>query len=193
MSDSNGVGRKTLVLCGVALTTIALAAGLVVGVFVGTSSQQQVELPFEIPVNAAAAYGQDGYAFAAGPVDDDLEGVFFLDALTGELRAAVLNPRTGRFMIEYYKKIANDFGQVKNGKYMIVTGSAKIVQGAGGGKSRYALSVVYVIELTSGRLNSYAFKVPANLRNANATTAVKGEFIQAGSIELRKSRAAAAG
>jgi hypothetical protein len=190
MADSSLVGRKTLVLCGISLTSVALAAGVVIGVLVGSSSQQ-LELPFEIPVNAAAAYGQDGYAFASGPVDNDLEGVFFLDALTGTLKAAIQNPRQPSFMFECSSDISGDFGQVKNGKYMIGTGRANIVQGAGGGASKYASSVVYVIELTSGRLNSYAFRIPANLRSAKTQKAFQGKFVKAGSIELRKNQAGA--
>ena len=94
-------------------------------------------------------------------------------------------------MFECSSDISGDFGQVKNGKYMIGTGRANIVQGAGGGQSKYASSVVYVIELTSGRLNSYAFRIPANLRSAKTQKAFQGKFVKAGSIELRKNQAGA--
>jgi hypothetical protein len=185
MADSTPAKRRTAVLTCIALTSVALAIGVVVGVFAVRPASPYSALPFEIPVHAAAAYGQDNYLIATGPVDAGLEGLFFLDALTGELKCAVLNERTKKFMATYNRKILPDFGKdVKNPRFMMVTGQADVTETAGGGSSRFADSVIYVIEITSGQANCYGFQIPANLKSS--TKSFSGELMGLDRIELRK-------
>lgn len=164
-----------------------------------------VGLPFAViflsfyaqsPVYADASNEKGGYTVATGPLDTDLEGYFFLDALTGELKVAAINPRTGKFMAVFTRKILDDFKNTtaknQNPSFMMVTGLAKIVQGAagGGGQWRFADSVIYVTELTSGRLVCYAIQLPVNLRNQNKLYV--GEIIGLDKLDLRKAGAPAA-
>ena len=187
MTDSTPTRRRTMVLSCIALTSVALAIGVVVGVFTVRPSSPYSALPFEIPVHAAAAYGQDNYLIATGPVDAGLEGLFFLDALTGELKCVILNERTKKFMALYNRKVLSDFGagkEVKNPRFMMVTGQADITETSGGGSSRFADSVVYVIEITSGQVGCYGFQIPANLKSSS--TKFTGEMLGLDRIELRK-------
>ncbi|MCA9245940.1 MAG: hypothetical protein KDA42_02465, partial [Planctomycetales bacterium] len=88
--------RATLVLLGVAL-------GLVMGV-VGS------RLLAPVPVAAVATHGGEQFAMATGPVDDRFEALFFLDYLTGDLSAAVLNTRGGGFNSMFKTNVLKDFG-----------------------------------------------------------------------------------
>ncbi len=185
MANLFSSGRRTTILICTALTTIGLAIGVVAGILIERSASPFAGLPFEIPVHAAAAYGQDNYLIATGPVDSGLEGLFFLDALTGELKCAILNERTKKFMASYNRKVLPDFGtDVKNPRFIMVTGQANITETAGGGSSRFADSVIYVIEITSGKANCYGFQIPANLKSS--TKAYSGEIMGLDRIELRK-------
>ena len=41
--------------------------------------------------------GIDKFAIATGLVDNTVEALYFLDFLTGDMRAAVINPKNGKF------------------------------------------------------------------------------------------------
>jgi hypothetical protein len=165
--------------------------------FVGSlSAVILLALSSQSGVYADASNEKGGYTVATGPLDTDLEAYFFLDALTGELKVAAINPRTGKFMAVFQRKILDDFKnttpKIENPSFMMVTGLAKIVQGAvgGGGQWRFAESVIYVTELTSGTVVCYGIKVPANLRNQNGLYV--GEIVGLDKLDLRKPAAAAA-
>jgi hypothetical protein len=108
--------------------------------------------------------------------------------VTGELKAAVLNPRTKKFMATYNRKILDDFNKgeaIKNPVFMMATGVVDLPQVAAGNLT-FADSVVYVLELTTGKLACYGFQIPANIKNAK--TAYSGEFLGFDLIEIRKTR-----
>ena len=50
-----------------------------------------------VPLHATATHGIDKFAIATGLVDNSVEALYFLDFLTGDMRAAVINPKTGKF------------------------------------------------------------------------------------------------
>lgn len=185
MADLIPNGRRTTVLICITLTTIGLAIGVVAGILIERPTSPYAGLPFEIPVHAAAAYSQDNYLIATGPVDAGLEGLFFLDALTGELKCAILNERTHEFMALYNRKVLPDFGKdVKNPRFMMVTGQANVNETSGGGSSRFADSVIYVVEVTSGQVGCYAFQIPANLKSSSQK--FSGEMLGLARIQIRK-------
>jgi len=127
-----------------------LLAGLIVGLVVG--SMLQGVWP-TVPVHATATHGQENFAIATGLVDNTVEAIYFLDFLTGELKAGILN-RQGKFSMVYQRNIAADFGgQAQNAKYLMVTG---LVDMPGGGANRQPpASAVYVAEATSGDVAAY--------------------------------------
>lgn len=87
---------------------------------------------------------------------DKQEGVFVLDYVTGRLQGAVLNSRLGRFTHFYYRNLAADFevDPTAEPAYAMVTGTAQL---PAKGRITWANGVVYVAELTSGRVHAYAF------------------------------------
>lgn len=133
-----------------------LALGLLIGGLAG------LLLGILWPQNAALGVATDRYdnfAIATGPLDNEVEAVYFLDFLTGDLKAAVLNINTATFSAFYSYNILNDLGvdPAKNPRYLMVTGMAEIRR-AGGSQIRPGASVVYIAELTTGKVA--AFGVP---------------------------------
>ena len=84
------------------------------------------------------------------------QGIFVLDFLTGQLRGAVLNSRFGKFTHFYFRNMAADFNVDPKAEphYAIVTGTGNLPAAKG---VTPATGVVYVAELTSGKVVCYSF------------------------------------
>jgi hypothetical protein len=150
-----------------------------------------LSLSFFSTTSTRAAGGSEasGYTSATGPIDRDLEGFFFLDSLTGELKAVALNPRTKKFMAVFSRKIDDDFpkmGEANTGRrYMMSTGVANLTQEPGA-PWRWAPSVIYVTELNSGVVVAYGVQLPPGFRNAAVRRRVVGDIMPLDKLELRK-------
>ena len=62
------------------------------------------------PAHAVATSQIDSFAVCTGAVDDEGEGVFFLDSLTGDLKGAALNPQNGKFTALFGANVADQPG-----------------------------------------------------------------------------------
>ena len=84
------------------------------------------------------------------------EAIFTLDFLTGQLRGRVLNSRIGDFSYSYFRNVAKDFDLDPSLQpyYTIVSGKTTLPNRRG---ISMAQSVVYVAELTTGKVIAYAF------------------------------------
>ncbi|MDH3719064.1 MAG: hypothetical protein OES79_13180 [Planctomycetota bacterium] len=145
--------RKWLWTTAIVSGSIGIAMGaLAVACLVSLTNSSLV---LEVPVHAAAAQGQEGSIVATGPLENDVEYVAFLDAVTGDLRAAALNVQTNRFQAFYHRNIGNDFGQPrpKNPRFLMVAGQASFQRQA---NRTLAQSALYVVELSSGKCVAYA-------------------------------------
>lgn len=100
---------------------------LVLGVIAGVSIGR---LWPDTPVHALATDRVQNFAIATGPVDEEMEAVFFLDFLTGTLKAAVLSrdARTPQFRARYEANINADLAKTIS----FLNGG----RGAGGGRHR---------------------------------------------------------
>jgi hypothetical protein len=129
---------------------IALGIGLVVGLALGGFWPNT-------PLHAVATDRCDSFAIATGPVDSDVEAVYFLDFLTGDLRAVVLGKTAGNFTGFFYYNVAADLSvdPSKTPKYLMVTGMASL-RHSGGTRMQPSLAVCYVAEVTSGKVAAYA-------------------------------------
>ncbi len=113
--------------------------------------------------HATATHSTEGLIMCTGELDNSvgLEGVYVLDVLTGEINGACLNPRTRKFSAAWkYTNLMQDLGltQVKNPKFVMVTGECDTPQNYRGGK--LGRSVIYVAELNTGSVAAYG--VPFN-------------------------------
>jgi hypothetical protein len=153
-----------------------LVAGLIVG------AVALLVVPHR-PLDAVATDRQENFAIATGPVDEDIEAVYFLDFLTGSLKAAVLSTATGTFMSAYETNVLNDLGVEpdKQPKYLMVTGLANLRRT--GGTFQPGLAVVYVAEVTSGKVAAYA--IPYSRGQANVAKPVRGSLIKLDVIPFR--------
>ena len=141
------------------------AALAVLGVFVGvviTVGWYGMGRP--VSVLATATHGESNFAIATGFVDQELEAFYFLDFLTGDLRAAVVSRRTGEFVAFFEKNIQEDFeATAKNPKFLMVTGMANIPRGQA--PFQIGNSLIYIAEAASGTVNAYALPWNASLNN----------------------------
>jgi hypothetical protein len=152
--------------------TTWLIGGITLGLLLGLSLSGT--LP-QTPVHAVATHGQDSFAIATGPVQDDIEAIYFLDFLTGDLRAAVMSFQTGKFNSFFTYNVAADLSMpgAKNPRYLMVTGLADFRRGFG--NIQPGRSLVYVAEANSGQIAAYAVPWAAPLQAAGKPQA--GTFV----------------
>jgi len=144
--------------------------GTVLGLVIGLNLEG---LWPSVPLHASATHGIDKFAIATGQVDAGVEALYFLDFLTGDMRAAVINPKTGKFNAFYTRNIASDFGGAgRNSGYLMVTGSVNMPRGSN--SYQYAESIVYVAEAGTGQVAAYTIPWNSSMQSAGKTQ--YGEF-----------------
>src|SRR3954454_19432386 len=125
-----------------------LGFGLVLGLVIGLNIEGFWP---SMPLHASATHGIDKFAIATGLVDSSVEALYFLDFLTGDMRAAVINPKSGKFTSFYTRNIAADFkGAGRSSGYLMVTGAANMPRGTA--NFQFANSIVYVAEASTGQV-----------------------------------------
>ncbi|HEX5444521.1 MAG TPA: hypothetical protein VFW87_11850 [Pirellulales bacterium] len=126
-------------------------AGLALGLVIGLNL---AGLWPQIPVHATATHGQDNFAICTSPLDNEVEGVFVLDSVTGDLKGAAKNIQTRTFNTWYEYPVARDLPpNSKNPQYRIVTGITNFRQVVAAGQ--LARSVIYIAEGSSGQVMAY--------------------------------------
>src|SRR5688572_32596015 len=53
------------------------------------------------PAHAVATSQIDGFAACTTPLDNEIEGIFILDSITGDLKGTALNPVTRQFTVSF--------------------------------------------------------------------------------------------
>lgn len=194
LTTSTAVRRKSHPLKAALLVGVGLAMGLLVGVgmmfgalFVIVAPRGEASIdgsrPFitlpETALHAVATDAGDTFSIATGPIDDEVEGLFTLDFLTGDLQCLVVNPRTAAWSVFRYNVLA-DLGTKPGGKaaqLLMVTG-AWSTRAIGAGATRPADSVVYVADAVSGNVGVYA--VPWNRSIPATGRTQEGALVQIG-------------
>jgi hypothetical protein len=149
-----------------------LGLGIVAGLVLGAA------LPGfwpHTPLHASTADSSDNFAIATGALDDRMEGIFCLDHLTGNLRGAAINFRTGQFTGFFQGNVLADLNatDIKNPQFLMVTGGADFLRP--GGQIKQANTVIYVMETTGGWLAAYA--VPWNPSAAALAAPFASNFV----------------
>ncbi|MCS7238788.1 MAG: hypothetical protein NZ899_11045 [Thermoguttaceae bacterium] len=186
-------GRAGGILALGAATSVGILLGFVLG-----------GLMPSIPVQAVATDRAENYAIATGWVDEGVEALYFLDFLTGTLRAAVPSNQTRDFRARFETNVLGDLQKVidlqnanlaqvnaqraragqpplpplqmpQNPRFLMVTGNLDIRRGAAA-RTRPSAAAVYVAELNTGIVLAYV--VPWN-QSAHAANQPQG-----GSLEL---------
>ena len=155
-----------------------LGLGIVIGAVVAANI---AGLWPQTPVHASATHGQENFAIATGPISTDIEAVYILDYLTGDLKAAILNLQTGKFMYFFEHNITKDLGGTgKNPRYVMTTGFADLRKS---GNNLIGSSVVYVAEFTSGKIVAYG--LPWQPSQSQKFDPLKAEFIPLDGFKFR--------
>jgi hypothetical protein len=170
----------------IAACTTAVAIGL--GIFWGGMLSDNQGMSLEIPVLAqSTSYGEDGFVAGTARLEDDLDAFYFFDGLTGELKVVAINPRTRKFMAEFSRNVAEDFKlekDVKNPRFMVVTGLADLVEADG--NLRWGTSLFYVLERGSGKAACYGIQLPTGLRSQD--NVFRGPLVGLDTAKLRKTK-----
>ncbi len=109
-------------------------------------------------VEATATSERDDLLIATGPIDEEGEVLFILDALTGDLKAYVMHPTVGKFSGFYQANVLKDL-QITNPKrarFTMVTGRQRFRRGPGA--LQLGDTVLYVAELSTGRMVAYGLR-----------------------------------
>ncbi|HMO86678.1 MAG TPA: hypothetical protein PKC18_17330 [Lacipirellulaceae bacterium] len=131
---------------------------------------------------AVATHGSDNFAIATGLVDNGIEALYFLDFLTGDLRAAVVSRRNAEFTGFFRYNVLGDFQQIADPpRFLMVTGEANLPRGQGA--SQIGRSLVYIAEATSGQVFAYAIAFDSTLNAAGQPQL--GTFIRVGGGSFR--------
>jgi hypothetical protein len=164
--------RRTTFLAAV----LAVAMGLAVGLVLGGLWPQTL-------LHATATDRVDTFAMATGLVDEDVEAVYFLDFLTGDLRSLVLGKQMGGISGIYTFNVAAHLGidPNKNPRYMMITGMVNLRRG--GSRMQAGRAVVYVAEVTSGKMGAYA--IPWNPSIAAAGQTMTGNLVPVAMYQFR--------
>lgn len=147
---------KLMLVVGLTMGLL-VGVGMMIGTLVGVGHQQS-----PLVLHASGSHGGETFAMATGMIDNDIEGVFMLDFLTGELQCRVLYPhrvgqypQLGGFPGQFKYNVIADLG-VQAGKkpdYVMVTGSASFTRGAAANSP--AGCVVYVADANTGNFAAY--------------------------------------
>ncbi len=109
----------------------------------------------QTPLHAVATDRSKSFAMATGPVDEEVEAVYFLDFLTGDLTAVVMGRQGNGFTAFFRYNVLDDLevNPSKNPQYLMATGMVNLRRGAS--RQQPSVAAVYVSEVTSGQLAAY--------------------------------------
>lgn len=179
---------KLMLIVGLTMGLL-VGVGMMIGTLVGVGHQQP-----PVVLHATGSHGGDTFAMATGPVDSDVEGLFMLDFLTGELHCRLLYPhrvgqyaQIGGFPAQARYNVIADLG-VQAGKkpdYVLVTGGANFTRGTAA--MTPGSCVVYVADANSGNFAAYGFMFNRTAYRSGATQECGFTLLGAGKIrgELR--------
>jgi hypothetical protein len=182
--------RKLLCFGGLLVGLVALLIGFAITISINGSGDSSFDILSEIPVLAEGmAHSEEGSILATATLDDNLDGLYFFDGLTGELTVVALNSREHRFMAVFRKNIVSDFfgkdknGKVKNPKFMMTVGTASLLQRPNS-RFRWGDSVIYMLERNTGRVVCYGVPLPPNMKAQKDVQRGRLEIIS--KIEIRE-------
>jgi hypothetical protein len=137
------------------------------------------------PLHAMCNERSDDFAIATGAVDETTEAIFFLDFLTGDLKAAVVGGPRRTFCAYYGKNIRNDLGldTGKTPNYRMITGLSSNLRGMTG-RARPSTGLVFITNCSTCRTGAYGLLWDSNAMNAGKTVS-NGTILLLGVVPFR--------
>ena len=123
-------------------------------------TRETVKIGMPLGVHAATSSGNDSFSVATGQIDENVEGLFLLDGLTGDLTCNVISIFNGKFFARMHRNVLKDLDldNDKNTRLLLVTGMWSFRNQSG--QMRPSDSLIYVVDSSSGNYAAYA--VPWN-------------------------------
>ncbi|MCU0877144.1 MAG: hypothetical protein MUF06_05045 [Pirellulaceae bacterium] len=181
--------RKAWLLVGLGLALgLSIGGAMTAGVLLGrsTGTNSAATTLDELKLRAVASHGNETFAIATGVVDEEVEGLFCLDFLTGDLKCYVLNNRgrgvQGYFATNVLKDISVEKG--KKPAYCLVTGSIRYR-----GNPNTPGCLVYVADANSGNFAAYSFGWARGASSAGISQSQPMQLVFAGkarNLEIRE-------
>lgn len=162
--------------CPAAVGGLGFLAGLLVAAGLFWINAGESRPAVQLPVQASTAASNESFAIATGQIDQEVEGLFTLDSLTGDLQCRVINPRNAKFLGAFKRNVVGDLGidQGKKPAYLMVTGTVDFIGARAGGGLQPAQCVVYVVDTNSGKMAAYG--LPWNRNTAQQMQPQVGEL-----------------
>lgn len=157
------IHRSVILGIGIGLATVV--ACLAVWSFLHPYDSRSGSPEHFIGVQATASASNDAFSVATGRIDENIEALFLLDGLTGELTCNVMNIFTGKFFARFSRNVLNDLGtdKTKNARLLMVTGLMSFKNQTG--QLGPADTVVYVVDSVSGNFAAYTIPWHKNISN----------------------------
>jgi len=127
------------------------AAALLLGLAAGSM------LPHS-PLHAVATDSNDAFIIATGPLDENVEGLYLLDCLTGNLMVTVPTRVGNGFAGGFRYNILADFNvnPAQKPRFLMVTGGINLAVPTGAGNQAFpGMTMLYIAEITTGRAVVY--------------------------------------
>lgn len=141
-------------------------------------------------LRATATHGTSTLAVCTARMDEEADGFFALDYLTGDLKGWVYSPRWGSFGGLFVTNVSQFFGPPgKNAEYLLVSGH--IQPPAADKTTRSAAMVLYVVDVQGGQF--VALSVPWDRTAKNAGVQQANVIVPLGGDAIRPALAPGAG
>lgn len=133
-----------------------VGSGMVAGVALFALNQPAAPA-MELPLFASATDTGETISMATGLIDGEMEGVFFLDFVTGTLSCVVMNSRKADLVAGvFHTNVVKDLGieEAKQPAYLMTTARANFT-GQKRGSMDLARCIVYVCDENTGNFVGY--------------------------------------
>lgn len=167
--DSFIVGRGVLLTAIVGLMLLA-SAFTAVGFVVANRVNKTDSPNSPLILRADAATGGKGMSLATGFVSRDIDALFVLDHLTGNLQCWMLNPQTGAIGGIFRTNVNADLGigKASDADFVMVTTRIPTAGRQREGNLRPGEALAYVGDGNTGKVVGYGFKfIPSQFNELN--------------------------
>ncbi len=182
MSQEAGLKSRAWRWAGVFGLGLTIVGGALGGYLLGQRTSPVVLPPLAASTSAVCS----SMAVATGKVSENVEGVFFLDFVTGDLQCLVYYPRIGAFAARYSTNVLQHLpANGRNAQYLMVTGDA--IPTGNTGAARPGNSLVYITDATSGTFAAYAVPYDRTAEAAEGSNLVRWYLSVADLFEISRS------
>jgi len=146
------------------------------------------------PAAAQTTTREKNFSLISVPITGDLDAVFFYDDLTRDLKGLALN-QVGNIAVTYQVNLDTVFkdatgAPIKTPQFLIVPGRVNLRTSA---RTTYGSGAIYITELTTGKMASFALPFQVSWRTGKSPGMVDLVPLHGGPISLRSTALEPAG